>query len=80
MYTKKLLNDIRIESNGGFELGMEIVIKAFLKGYRITEVSSVWRDRSAGESRFRLWKWLPKYIYWYLFAIKGKIEMSLVKK
>jgi len=71
MYTKKVLNDINIESDGGFELGMEIAIKAFLKGYKITEVPSVWRDRSAGESRFRLWKWLPKYMYWYWVAVKS---------
>jgi len=74
MYTKKVLDDIKIESNGGFELGMEIVIKAFFKGYKITEVPCVWRDRSAGKSRFKLWKWLPKYIHWYLFAIKGKLH------
>ena len=72
MYTKHVLNDIRIESNGGFELGMEIAIKAFLKGYKITEVPSIWRDRSTGESRFMLWKWLPKYLYWYWFALRGK--------
>ena len=69
MYTKKVLDDIKIESNGGFELGMEIVVKAFLKGYKITEVPSTWRDREKGKSRFRLWKWLPKYIYWYLLAL-----------
>ncbi len=72
MYRKEVLNDIEIESTGGFELGMEIVIKAFFKGYRITEVPSVWRDRTSGESKFRLFKWLPKYIYWYLYAIKAK--------
>lgn len=69
MYTKKVLSDIRLESNGGFELGMEIVIKAFLKGYKITEVSCIWQDRKEGDSRFRLWKWLPKYMHWYWFAI-----------
>lgn len=73
MYTKKVLNDITIDSTGGFELGMEIVVKAFLKGYKISEVPSVWRDRSAGSSRFRLWKWLPKYLGWYWFGIKNKI-------
>lgn len=73
MYTKKVLDDIRIESTGGFELGMEIVIKAFFKGYNITEVPSVWRDRKAGESKFKLWKWLPKYLYWYFFAIQQKL-------
>ncbi|MHC4499190.1 MAG: glycosyltransferase, partial [Planctomycetota bacterium] len=72
MYTKKVLNDITIESNGGFELSMEIVLKAFVKGYKITEVPSVWRDRSAGGSRFRLCKWLPKYLHWYWFGIKKR--------
>ena len=76
MYTKKVLNDITIESNGGFELGMEIVVKAFAKGYKITEVPAVWRDRAAGESRFRLFKWLPKYLHWYWFGIKNRFWSS----
>lgn len=71
MYTKKVLGDITIESNGGFELGMEIVVKAFIKGYKITEVPAVWRDRADGKSRFRLLKWLPKYLHWYWFGIKN---------
>jgi glycosyltransferase involved in cell wall biosynthesis len=74
MYTKKVLNDIEIESRGGFELGMEITIKAFFKGYKITEIPTVWWDRNAGESRFRLWKWMPEYLHWYFFAIKKKIR------
>ena len=69
MYTKKILNDIKIESNGGFELGMEIIIKAFLKGYKIAEVPSIWRERNAGKSNFKLWKWLLKYVRWYCLAI-----------
>ena len=28
-----------------------------------------WRDRTAGTSRFRLLKWLPKYLYWYSYAL-----------
>jgi len=74
MYTKKVLNEITIESNGGFELGMEIVIKSHLKGFRIGEVPSTWRDRSAGESRFKLFQWLPKYFHWYCLAFKSKPE------
>jgi len=69
MYSKEVLKDIKIESKGGFELGMEIVVKAFLKGYKITEVPSIWRDREEGKSKFRLWRWLPNYIYWYLFVL-----------
>lgn len=75
MYTKKVLNDVNIESQGGFEIGMEIVIKAFQKGYRITEVPSSWHDRESGSTRFRLWKWLPKYIKWYIFAVKTRCHL-----
>jgi glycosyltransferase involved in cell wall biosynthesis len=74
MYTPRVIKSIQIESNGGFELGMEIVVKAFLAGFKITEVPSVWRDRNAGQSRFKLWEWLPHYLRWYFFALgcKGK--------
>ena len=75
MYTPRVIKSIHIESGGGFELGMEIVVKAFKLGFKVSEVPTVWKDRSAGESRFKLWEWLPHYLHWYFFAIthKGKI-------
>lgn len=69
MYSADVLQNIEIESSGGFELGMEIVIKSHKRGYKITEVPSIWRDREAGESNFKLWAWLPKYLKWYFYAI-----------
>lgn len=73
MYTKRLLNDLTIESRGGFELGIELVVKAHVAGYAIAEVPSVWRDRATGKSRFRLWKWLPGYLGWYWYAVRHAI-------
>lgn len=70
MYHKDVIKSIKIESSGGFEIGMEITVKAFLNGYRITEVPSSWYDRTEGESRFQLLKWLPSYLKWYLFALR----------
>jgi glycosyltransferase involved in cell wall biosynthesis len=73
MYRKSVLNTMTIESRGGFEIGMEIVVKAFLQGYRITEVPSMWRDRTAGKSRFKLMKWAPEYLRWYFYAVCGRL-------
>ena len=70
VYTKQVLKAITIESRGGFELGLELVVKAFVQGYKIAEVPSVWQDRVAGESRFRLWRWLPHYLTWYWYGMK----------
>ena len=69
MYSCELLHSTEIESNGGFELGMELTVKAFIQGRKIAELPSVWTDRVAGTSNFKMWTWLPKYIHWYWYAI-----------
>jgi dolichol-phosphate mannosyltransferase len=72
MYRKEIINKIKIESTGGFEIGMEITIKSFVNGYKITEVPSTWTDREKGTSKFKMWRWIPKYLKWYFYAIKNK--------
>jgi glycosyltransferase involved in cell wall biosynthesis len=72
LYRKKMLNSMEIESDGGFEIGIEIVTKAHFSGYKVTEVPCTWTDREKGESRFRIVKWAPKYLKWYFYALKKK--------
>ena len=36
-----------------------------LAGRRVAEVPTTWRDRTAGQSNFKLRKWLPHYLHWY---------------
>lgn len=69
LYRKAIFNDIEIKSDGGFEVGMEITAKAFIRGFKITELPSQWWDRTAGKSKFNFYYWLPKYLYWYCFLI-----------
>ena len=72
LYDSKLLKNMTIESKGGFELSLEITVKAFLAGYRIVELPATWRGRTQGESRFRIWAWLPHYLKWYFYAFQPK--------
>lgn len=82
LYRKTMLNTIEIESDGGFEIGMEIVVKAHFGGYKVTEVPCVWKDREKGTSRFKILKWAPKYLRWYFYAMRyrfmpsGQIKMK----
>lgn len=71
LYRKSFLDNVKIESTGGFELGLELVVKAFKNGDIITEVPTVWTDRVAGKSNFKLIEWLPKYLKWYFMAFRG---------
>ncbi|MBF8289556.1 MAG: Glycosyl transferase family 2 [Chloroflexi bacterium] len=75
LYRRDFLDSITIESEAGFELALELTVKATLAGRRVSEVPTTWRDRTAGESRFRLRQWLPHYLRWYLAALRGRIRM-----
>lgn len=71
LYRKSFLAQNSIESTGGFELGLELVVKAWKNGFKVTEVPSSWIDREHGKSNFQLKKWLPKYLYWYFTALSS---------
>lgn len=68
-YSAEVLRRIPIESTMGFEVALELTVKAHNLGLKVDEVPTVWRDRTAGESRFKLWKWLPAYLRWYWTAM-----------
>ena len=72
LYSRRLLDRVTIESTGGFELGIELTVKAYLLGMKLAEVPTTWRDRTAGTSRFKLWQWLPRYLHWYWRGFWGR--------
>ena len=73
LYSQKFLDKVKVESDGGFELAIELTVKAYFRGFKVTEVPTTWKYLSK-ESRFYLAKWLPKYLKWYLWAINKKLQ------
>jgi glycosyltransferase involved in cell wall biosynthesis len=78
LYRASFLKQNRIESEGGFELGIELVAKAHINGYKIRQTPTIWTDRVAGKSNFKLLKWLPGYLKWYFYAFKKHLSLFLV--
>lgn len=78
MYRKKILKDIIIESQG-FEISMEIPLKAYYNGAKVTEVATVWRERTKGSSSFKVFRLLPRYLGLYLWAIAKRLLTRLPK-
>jgi len=72
LYRKSMVDNIDIQSNKGFEIGMEIVVKAHFSGYKITELPCIWTDRRAGQSKFKIFNWMPKYLKWYFYALNKR--------
>jgi dolichol-phosphate mannosyltransferase len=73
LYSRRFLDATPIESKAGFELALELTVKATLQGRRVAEVPTTWRDRTAGQSNFRLRQWLPHYVRWYVVAFRGRL-------
>jgi glycosyltransferase involved in cell wall biosynthesis len=71
-YRREFLARTPIESPAGFVLAMELTLKAHFAGERVEEVPAVWFDRRAGQSRFRLFAWLPLYLRWYAWALRRR--------
>jgi dolichol-phosphate mannosyltransferase len=74
LYRRTFLATTPIESTAGFELALELTVKATLAGSRVAEVPTTWRDRTAGQSNFKLRKWLPHYLHWYVVALGGRFR------
>jgi glycosyltransferase involved in cell wall biosynthesis len=69
-YSRRVIDEIPIEGKVSFAVALELTLKAHWLGWRVAEVPTTWRDRTAGQSRFKLFAWLPHYLHWYWLAMR----------
>jgi dolichol-phosphate mannosyltransferase len=67
-YSRAFVSKVGIESDQGFEIGIELVAKARRHRLPVAEIPTIWLDRTFGESNFKLLAWLPRYLRWYAHA------------
>ena len=67
LFSRRVIERIPIESTVGFCYSIELLAKCHRLGWKIGEVPSVWYERTVGQSRFRVLKWLPGYLRWYFY-------------
>lgn len=68
MFSRRVIDQIRVESDQGFCYSIELLVKVHRLGWRIGEVPALWFERQHGASRFRVLKWLPAYLRWFRYA------------
>ena len=68
LFSRNLLSKIAIESQVGFAYSLELLAKCNRLNYKISEIPAQWEERSEGSSRFKVFKWLPQYLKWYIYA------------
>jgi dolichol-phosphate mannosyltransferase len=68
LFSRRVIDDIAIESDRGFCYSIELLVKCHRLGWRVDEVPANWIERRQGGSRFQILEWLPLYLRWYAYA------------
>ena len=69
LFSKKLINNVQIESKKGFTYSIELLVKAKRLNFAIAEIPAQWEERSNGKSNFKLISWLSEYMKWYFYGL-----------
>jgi dolichol-phosphate mannosyltransferase len=75
-YSTDFVRRVGIESDKGFEIGIELVAKARRARLPIAEIPTIWLDRTFGVSNFKVAAWLPRYLHWYFYAFRPKQDLG----
>ena len=73
LFSKELIDKVKIESKKGFTLSLELTAKAHRLGYAITEIPTTWMEREKGKSRFKLILFVLPYMKWLFYIIRTSI-------
>ncbi|NLV55051.1 MAG: glycosyltransferase family 2 protein [Acidimicrobiales bacterium] len=73
-YDREFIRRVGVESDTGFELGLEMVAKARRYREPVAELPTIWLDRTVGQSNFQVWSWLPRYLRWYRYAFGPRLR------
>lgn len=79
-YDAEFVRAVGIHSRDGFEIGLELTAKARRIGRPVAEIPTIWLDRTAGESNFKLAQWIPHYLRWYRFAFGRTTSPEAVRE
>jgi dolichol-phosphate mannosyltransferase len=72
-YNAAFVRAVGIESDAGFEVGIEMVAKARRRRLPVAEVPTIWLDRGTGQSNFNVGAWIPRYLRWYRYAFGRRL-------
>jgi dolichol-phosphate mannosyltransferase len=78
-YDLSFVREVGVDSRAGFEIGLELAVKARRLGLPIAELPTIWLDRTNGESKFELVNWLPHYLRWYRLAFGRRTDTAGLK-
>ena len=69
MFSANLKDKIKLDSTTGFTFALELTAKSYFLNLKIIEIPSIWIETKNRKSNFKVYKWLPYYIYWLMYSM-----------
>jgi glycosyltransferase involved in cell wall biosynthesis len=79
-YATSFVRAVGIDSDTGFEIGIELVAKARRLRRPVAEIPTIWLERAHGASNFKVIQWIPRYLQWYRFAFGPKLTLNELRE
>ena len=79
MFSKNLKEKINLDSTMGFTYALELTAKAYFLKLKITEIPSIWIETKNRKSSFKVFRWLPYYIYWLIYSLVNSYIFKIKK-
>ena len=74
MFSKRVIESFEVESLDGFTIVMEYTVKAHRRNFNLVELPGTHIERTKGQSKFKLIKWLPKYFIWVIYLFNTNLK------
>ncbi len=65
-FSREMYIATQIKGDVGFTYGLQLLGFALSNGMRLAAIPTKWHDRIEGASSFKMLKWMPAYLYWFL--------------
>jgi len=79
MFSASLKDKIKLDSTTGFTFALELTTKSYLSNFKIIEIPCIWVETKNRKTNFKIYKWLPYYIYWLIYSIIRNFIKFLTK-
>ena len=73
LFSRNFLKTIKLESQKGFTLSMEISAKGHRKDCNFFELPCTWIEREKGRSNFKLFSFIGPYLRWFYYIFNTSI-------
>ncbi len=71
-FSRQLYDSTQIKGDVGFTYGLQLLGFGISNELPLAVIPTKWQDRKEGASSFKMFRWMPAYLYWFVRVLSIK--------